>query len=210
MKHLVLLILWISSIHSSNAQFAENNAIYSTVELNLGNYVGVDLSLNYVYKETYSLKLGYTGNIRKPKSQPDDFSSGFFGALFLGLVNPYDQMENYQIAPGKIYKLNDSGTIRMNLSLGIGYTIIREPENWESNGGSFLGNNYSWDYNQYNTVSLIINPKVEFPFSMVYGLTISPMLQINKDRIYLGIGFGQMLGLLKKKKQKDNSKNQDN
>lgn len=210
MKLTVLLILFISSIHLANAQFAENNAIYSTVELNLGNYVGADLSLNYVYKETYSLKIGYTGNIRKPISQPSDFSSGFFGALFMGLINPYDQMENYQMAAGKIYKLNASGTIRVNLSLGIGYTIIREPENWEKTGGGFLGNNYSWDYDQYNTVSLIINPKVEFPFSRVYGLTISPMLQINKDRTYLGIGFGQMLGLLKKKKQKNNTKNQEN
>lgn len=44
----------------------------------------------------------------------------------------------------------------------------------------------------------IVNPKIEFPFNRFYGLTISPMLQVNKDRIYVGIGIGQMIGFLRR------------
>ena len=200
MKRIITILIFSISIIQVNAQFDENNAIYSTGELNLGNYIGFDINLNYVYKEKYSFKLGYTGNIRQPKSQPEDYTSGLTGILLFGLANPYDQLENYQIGVGKIYKINQSGTIRLNASIGLGYTVIREPENWERIDNGFLAENYTWNYNKYNTVSLIINPKIEFPFSRFYGLTISPLLQINKDRTYIGIGIGQMIGLLRKRK----------
>ena len=65
---------------------------------------------------------------------------------------------------------------------------------------AFLTENYTWNYKTHNTLSLIINPKIEFPFTRFYGLTISPMLQINKDRTYVGIGIGQMIGLLRNRK----------
>lgn len=188
------------SINIANAQFDENNAIYFTGELNLGNYVGFDINLNYVHKEKHSFKIGYTGNIRKPKSQPEDYSSGLTGILLFGLADPYDQLENYQVGFGRIYKINRSGTIRANVSIGIGYTVIWEPGNWKRVNNGFLAENYTWNYRKYNTVSLIINPKIEFPFTRFYGLTISPMLQINKDSTYFGIGIGGMIGLLRKRK----------
>ncbi len=200
MKQLLLLLSFSISISSATAQFDANNAIYTTGELNLGNYIGFDMNLNYVYQEKYSFKLGYTGNLRKPKSQPDDYSPGLLGVFLFGLDNPYDQLENYQIGAGRIYKLNEKGTIRLNASFGIGYTVIREPDNWERINSGFLEENYSWNYRKYNTVSFILNPKIEFPFSRFFGLTLSPMLQINKDRTYFGIGIGQMLGLLRERK----------
>jgi len=199
MKLPTALFICFFSINLSNAQFGENNAIYSTAEWNLGNYIGIDISLNYVYKEKYAFKIGYTGNIREPKSQPEDYAPGLEGILLFSLANPYDKLENYHIGFGKIYKLNKRGTIRANISLGLGYTTIREPENWQRTDGGFLTANYTWDYKQYNTISLIINPKIEFPFSRIYGLTFSPMLQLNKDKVYFGIGIGSMIGLLRKR-----------
>ena len=200
-KRTILLFSLILSFNSIKAQFAENNAIYYSDGLNFGNYIGVDLNLNYVYKEKYSFKIGYIHNSRKPKSQPDDYSSGLANALLFGTTNPHDLMENYQIAFGKIYSLNENRTIRINFSVGIGYTVIKEPENWQKiEYESLVAENYTWNYEKRNTVSLIINPKIEFPFTTVYGLSISPMVQINKDRTYFGIGVGQMIGLLRKKK----------
>ena len=160
-----IILIFSISINLAHAQFSENNAIYSSAELNLGNYIGLDIHLNYIYKEKYALKIGYTENIRKPKSQPENYTSGLARILLFGLVNPFDQFENYQIGFGKIYKLNSSGTIRANLSLGLGYTIIREPENWQINKNAFLTENYTWNYGKHNTVSLIINPKIEFPIT---------------------------------------------
>ncbi|WP_201301093.1 hypothetical protein [Sunxiuqinia indica] len=200
-KRTIILFFMILSFNSIKAQFSENNAIYYSDGLNFGNYFGVDLNLNYVYKEKYSFKIGYIYDMRKPKSRPDDYSSGLAKALLFGTENPHDLMETYQFALGKIYNLNENGTIRFNLSLGLGYTIIKEPENWQKiENASLIGENYTWDYKRQNTISLIINPKIEFPFTTVYGVTISPMVQINKDRTYFGIGVGQMIGILRKRK----------
>jgi hypothetical protein len=196
----ILLFIVLIGFYTANAQFGAKNAIYTSAELNMGNYFGVDLSLNYVYNEKYSFRLAYTGNIRTPKSQPNDFTSGLVGVLSFGLVNPYDQFENYQIGIGKIYKFNPSGTIRLNLNVGLGYSVITEPENWTKIDNSFLVENYTWDNHRYDTVSLIINPKIEFPFTRFYGLTLSPMVQITKNRTYFGVGIGQMIGLLRSRK----------
>ncbi|WP_372746657.1 hypothetical protein [Lutibacter sp.] len=196
----ILLLLFCISVNSVNAQFDENNSIYYSTELSLGNYIGLDLNMNYVYKDKYSFKIGYSGNIRKPKSQPEDYTSGLTGLFLLGLANPYDQLENYQIGMGNIINLNSSKTIRLNLLAGLGYTIIREPENWVRNNDAFLAENYNWNYHKHTTVSFIINPKIEFPISRIYGFTISPMLQINKDNLYFGVGIGNMIGLLKSRR----------
>jgi hypothetical protein len=200
MKQILTVLIIFLGITSSNAQFDKNNFIYSTGELNLGNYIGLDLNVNYVLKKKYAIKLGYTGNIRKPKSQPDNYSSGLKGLLLLGLSNPYDHFINYHISFGKLYKLNKSGTIRANLLLGLGYTTIKEPENWKFIDKAFFTENYDWNYKKHNTISVIINPTIEFPISRFYGFTISPTLQFNKYRTYFGIGIGQMIGILKEKK----------
>lgn len=104
-----------------------------------------------------------------------------------------------------MYELNKSKTIRANLSFGLGLTTIKESNNWVLNNATTTYEGYqSFDTVKYNTISLIINPKIEFPFTRFYGLTISPMLQINKDRTYISIGIGQMIGLLKERKTNQN------
>lgn len=198
-RKLFLLSISFIAFGFANAQFAENNAVYATGGLNFGNYFGMDLNLNYVLKEKYSFKLGYTGNFRKPISQPEDFSPGVIGILVFPLKNPADLSENFGATVGRIYKMNQSGTIRANLSLGVGYTIYTEPENWVKIDNSLvpLAENYSYDNVGHKVISLIINPKIEFPVTRYFGFTISPMLQTNKDRTYFGIGFGSMTGLLR-------------
>ncbi len=197
MKRILSLLLLSISINVVHAQFDENHAIYSTGEFNVGNYIGLDLNLNYVFKEKYSVKMGYSANIRKTKSQPDDYSTGLSGLALLGLIDPYDFLENYQIGVGKVYNLNQNGTIRLNATVGLGYTIVTEPANWKKLDSGFENENYSWNYRERNTISLILNPKIEFPFTRVYGITISPMIQINKHTTYVGIGVGKMIGLLR-------------
>jgi hypothetical protein len=198
MKQVIRILLLLSCVQPMRAQFFDSNAIYFTGDVVLGNYIGVDFQMNYIHKEKYTFKIGYSGNIRKPKTQPSDFSTGLGGIYLLGTANPYDQFESYQVTVGRLYKFNEKGTIRLNLSVGLGYTNIREPENWLFGGEPSIGN-YSWNYYEYSTVSLIISPKIEFPFTRFYGLTISPILQINKDRTFFGIGVGQMIGVLRKR-----------
>ncbi|MFW5761190.1 MAG: hypothetical protein ACOCXH_09440 [Cyclobacteriaceae bacterium] len=194
----IAILIFFTSINIAYAQFDVNNTLYSTSALNIGNYIGIDADLNYIFNEKYSIEIGDTGNIRVPRSKPEDYTSGVVGILLFGLINPYDQLQNFQIGIGKLYNLNPNGTIRANVSIGIGYTIITEPENWESVNNGFLGENYTWNYNEHHTVSFTINPKIEFPITWLYGFVISPMIQISQQRIYFGIGLGQMIGLLRR------------
>jgi hypothetical protein len=203
MKLLLLLAAIFTGWYSAQAQEEQKYSFYLSGELGYGNYYGIDLSYNYLYREKYSFKLGYIGNIRKAETLPYDYTSGLFKAMLLGFGTPVDQLKHLHLGAGRIYDLNKKGTIRVNLSVGLGYTTIKEPGNWERTGSHLLKENYSWNYDKYRSLSLIINPKIEFPLSRFYGLTLSPMLQLNKDRTYVGIGVGQMIGLLRSKKQPD-------
>ncbi|WP_374959402.1 hypothetical protein [Gilvibacter sp.] len=184
-------------------QQAQQNLVYANLGLNLGNYVGFDAELNYIRSGKYSFKLGYSGNIREPVSEPADYSSGLTGALLLGLANPFDQMEQIYAGAGRVWVLNPSGTIRLNAGIGLGFTIIREPGNWQRVQDNFLVENYTWEYNRYNTFSLIFNPKIEFPITRFYGLFAAPFVQLNKDRTFFGISIGHMIGVLRSKEQSE-------
>jgi hypothetical protein len=193
-------IIQSQQIDVADAKFGENNAIYLCTEFNIGNYLGGDISLNYIYKGKYSFKIGHSENVRIPESQPEDYIPGIGLIFFRRSADPLDQFNNFQIMAGRIYEIENDITIRLNISIGLGYTILTEPENWKKIDPGIFDDNYTWDYKKHGTISLIINPKIEYPFTRIYGLTFSPMLQINKDRIYYGIGIGQMIGLLRKRK----------
>lgn len=197
---IIFFAIGLISFNLASAQLVKDNLVYGGTEINVGNYSGIDLNLNYILKEKYSFKLSYTANIKKPKSQPEDYTTGVIGILVWGLNNPADQFESFGASVGRTYKLNEKGTIRANLSAGLGYTIMTEPENWtkkEKDKPVSLGENYTYDNVEYKTVSLIINPKIEFPISRYFGFTVSPTMQINKDRTYFGVGFGAIFGLLR-------------
>jgi len=169
MKKFKVLILSFSllSIQFMNAQSKESNKFYASTELNIGNYLGWELNVNFVTKKQNTVKIGFLNLLRGSDDVDDD-------ELF-----PYDLCQSFQICFGKIYELNPKETVRANISVGLGSTLVLD----ESNAG--------------RSVSLIINPKIEFPFTRFFGLTFSPMLQLNKHSSYYGIGIGCVIGVLR-------------
>ncbi len=208
---LLPLLIFLYGINNLSAQVVEKKAFYYSAEFNAGNYYGLNLNANYVRDEKYSFQVGYAAHFRKAKNQPENYSPGLVGVLFLGLLNPIDQVENFHALSGRIFLLNRKGTIRINLLAGIGLAIIKEPVNWEYLDSSWLSQNYTFDYSTHSTLSFIFNPKLEFPFTRYYGFTLSPLIHINKDSNFYGIGIGHMVGLLRRKnppKQNIDKKNQ--
>jgi hypothetical protein len=201
MKRVIPICILLLFFLKLNAQFSENNAIYLAGGINVGNFWGMNLNLNYILNNNYSFQAGISGLFREPKSKPEDFTSGLTVAFTLGLSSYlyYDEMDTYQILFGKIFKINKIRTIRFNIAGGIGYTFLTEAINWKPATGFPLTDNYTYDIVKHGTISFIINPQVEFPFTRFAGVTLSPMLQINKYRTYIGIGVGAMLGLLREK-----------
>jgi len=159
-KFKVLILSFFSlSIQFMNAQYKESTKFYVSTELNIGNYSGLELDVNFVTKKQNTVKIGFLNLLRG--TQDDEFH--------------FDLYQSFQICFGKMYELNPKETLRANISIGLGSTLV----------------------NAERSVSLIINPKIEFPFTRFFGLTFSPMLQLNKYSSYYGIGIGCVIGALR-------------
>lgn len=185
---------------SSSAQ-AQNDSgkppLYVSNELGFGNFLSNDLSLNTSLNTNYNLKFGYIGNIRTPESLPKDFSSGLLGLTVFSLgKRPYDRLRNLYVSVGRYFPLDKKGVARLNFSMGLGYTMISKPSNWIKNNNVLLKTNYNWTVKRHSTVSLIINPKIEIQLNRIFGFSISPLIQLNNDLTYYGVGFGMILGRL--------------
>ena len=66
--HKIIILLFLIKVTIVNAQFKENNALYTSGEINIGNYVGIDINLNYVYKNNYSFKTFGCKTIKRVKT----------------------------------------------------------------------------------------------------------------------------------------------
>lgn len=137
MRGLFIILTCTFSALSLSAQFSHHNAIYLSTEPNVGNYFGSDINLKYVLNESLSLRAGYNGNIRKLRSQPPDYSSGLAGLFAFELSNPWDGFETIQFSVGKIINLEKNRMIRMNMSIGLGYSNIRNVTNWKKRKDTF-------------------------------------------------------------------------
>lgn len=196
MKRPVFILLFICAVNQVDGQFDEKNAIYGANEINLGGYAGVDVSLNYIYNGKYSFRFGFSDNTRLSRSKPSDYSPGIIGILTLGASTPRDYFRSFQLGCGRIVMLSETGKVRANLSVGIGFVKTRIPYNWQKIDG-YLTDNYTWDYKTGHSISLIINPKFEFPFTRYWGLSISPMVQFYDGGTFFVVGVGHIFGLLR-------------
>ena len=188
-------ILLFANTQNSYAQ--KRILTYLSTEVDLGNYIGVSMNLNYTLKGSYSFKVGVVGNIRSARNEPADYALGLITIATFGLGRPMETVGSVNVAAGKIYYLNQAESIRLNAAVGIGFTEIQTIENWQKNPNSFLGENYTYDKVKKNTVSLIINPKVELTLGKVFGFSVSPMAVLNSKSNYYGVGLGYIIGRVK-------------
>jgi hypothetical protein len=204
MKSILLLcsVLFLST--GLRAQFLDNNFIYVNAGLSGGNYIGATLSLSHIYKEKLIFQLGYSDFLRNARSQPDDYEGGVIDALLWGTLSPTDQLRSYEFMMGKVKVLNQKGTTRLNLKAGLSYTQVIEPINFKRVDMSFLGPNYSFEYGLRNSVGILVNPELEFPFSRFFGLSVSPFLSLGNQHTNVGIGFKTMAGILRNRIKVEN------
>lgn len=194
-----LLFLFAICCFQAQAQFSEDNALYQTIAISAGTANGFDLNANYIRKERYTFKLGFSAFYKEAEQKPDDFSVGLIEAFFLGLTSPIDVMTNYQAQFGRLFKLNPKGTIRLNLSAGLAYSKFSTAVNFIPSNGGLIDRNYTHRYRKSSAISFLLNPKIEFPLGRFYGLALSPLMILSDNHSYFGIGIEQMVGLLRKR-----------
>ena len=194
---IITILLVIGTAQKSFAQEIDKPLYYFSSEVNLGNYIGITMDLNYIVDQKYTFKLGVVANIRRPVNQPTDYTSGLIGILSFGLAQPVETMGSINAAVGKIYNLNAAKSLRLNTAVGIGYTQMKTLDHWQKDSDATLVKNYTYDKVTKNVVSVIINPKLEIPLGRVVGFSVSPMAVINAKSSYYGIGIGYVIGRLK-------------
>lgn len=196
MKILISTILLCFFSLQSHAQFAKNHSIYFQHGFSLGTHLGISTSLNYIYKNTYSLEFGGRFYGQKSKERPSDFKGGIATGLTLGIADGNDLYTDIHVLAGRIIPLNIPGR-RLNLKAGLSYTDVTKSVNFQSKGESIFGGNYSYDEHRFSTMSIIINPILEYPFSQFVGLYVSGQLIVNKESAFFGVGCGVIYGLLR-------------
>lgn len=182
-KAIIVLVLFIG-FTKLQAQFLKDMAVYATGVLEIGNYFGGNLNANYIHHNDYSLSLGISGYSRTAQNIPKELAEHYYYA-------PNEVVSSLHLLGGKIFKFKKSGKTRLNLLGGFGYSSLSKYSDWvqsERNG------EYGYDRSVTSTVSFVLNPRIEFPFTKMFGLMISPSFSINKHTTVIGIGAGMMFG----------------
>lgn len=200
----ILYIIFISMLTvQAKAQFAEKHHIYTKFGFELGTHLGLNISYNYIYNNAYSLEVGVRGYCAKSELRPSDYKAGLEAAFSLGLGNSNgnDYYNDVFLLVGKVIPINRLSNRRLNVKVGLAYTEVNVVENFQPAPTSFLGANYTYDIRHYNTISLLINPTLEYPFSQFIGVYVSPQISVNKEAVNVGVGIGLEVGLLRGKKK---------
>ncbi len=196
MKTLTLVIL---STSICLAQFEENHWIYGSAGFSLGNYSGSHVGINYVFKKTFSLQLGYSQVFRAPDQEPDDYREPFLDRY------PRDAIYSWYFLPGVNIKIKDKPKIRFNISMGVASTYMNLKVNYVQIGyfSYFLfgiAPEYVFEERRVNVVSLVIKPSFEWAFSKYAGLRLSPYWLRNSEKASGGLEVSVLFGLVREKK----------
>lgn len=201
MRTFIYFILFFFLSHHVKGQFSENHNIYTQSSFSIGTHLGIHGSIDYIYKNTYSLSVGARLYGQKSKQRPSDFKGGFASAISFGLADGNDLYTDVHVLVGRVLPLNIPGR-RLNLRAGLSYTDVTKAINFEPIEKSILGGNYSFDNHRFSTVSLVLNPTLEYPFSQVLGISVYGLCIVNKETVNVGVGFGIIYGFLRGPKRK--------
>lgn len=193
---LTLGLLW-GMLCAATAQESATHHFYGGMDAQVGNYVGVDMHINYVYNQHTSFQLGYAFLVRESEHKPADFAHGLEALVTWGVNEPFDEWHQIYATVGRIYPLNQKGSIRLNAQVGLSVSIRQEPVNFVYTNQGGVGPNYSWDEKSSTGVGLRVSPKIEFPFSRYYGLSLTPTFHWTQGHTYVGVGIGHIFGKIR-------------
>ena len=195
MNQTLIVLFFLFIISKVNSQSLDT--YYSELDLIVGNIVGAQLSMSYVWDNNYTINFSFTDFNQSSSSIPEDFRSGIIGAVTFGLIEPKERHRTYAINARKIIKLNEKKRTQLNLLVGIGITNSEIPTNWKKTSSVGVGTNYTWDTTISNSRSIMIQPKYEYPFKKFAALSLSTLIIINRNDNYYGLCLGLQLGRLR-------------
>ncbi|HLW30818.1 MAG TPA: hypothetical protein VKX40_01060 [Aequorivita sp.] len=196
---ILFLIIFLGTLTKGYPQFSKKNLFYGDVGFFWGNYSGFELGVNYIRNEKYSFQASYYHHIIEAQEMPADFRTSSLinlGPTIFPEVNVPDINHSFNILGGYIYNLNLKRTVRLNLQAGIAFLHMQYATNFQKRSSPvFFGDNYEYDFKYRNTVAVIINPRIDFPFFKGYGLSVSPLVEFGGRKTVYGVGLVNIFGI---------------
>ena len=189
-----MIFILLTSCFSITAQPHRQDAFFLSAEGVVGNYTGLNLNLNYQFRQRYSIAIGMD----------------LFERDIQDLLPDYDarhEVSDFHLLIGRAFP-SRKGKIRWNLAIGMAQSRSVPPKGLQIDEGDLLdmiaGNalvigdrDVDVDYLETNKFAFIINPKLEIPLSNVFGLSFSVIYMTNDVKPVIGAGIGLITGKLR-------------
>ncbi|NOR73944.1 MAG: hypothetical protein GQ525_02170 [Draconibacterium sp.] len=202
MKALIITTFCFFILITSNAQwsnkynYSKKHYLYTTGDVVIGNYKGGDLGINYIYNNEYSITFGFSATSKESASFPSHFLKSTENEIPANFNIPNENLENFHFMIGRVFNLDSKERVRIILQGGPGISTIKEPIFGDISDGNLYNPNNNIGFQKKKKLSLIINPKIEFPIAYLVGFSIGPMLIHNDEKTFFGIGIGFMYGII--------------
>ncbi len=154
----------------------------------MGNQARGQISLNYVYDTKYMINVGYSASAKGEATLPNEILKSTTELIPAFTTPAFTNSENLHIMVGRVFKLNNDGSIRILLQGGPGYYSKRAPT------FTVKSNMYDYEIESSKELCLVLNPKIEIPIGII-GISAGPMAVINQNEKYIGAGIGIMYGI---------------
>lgn len=185
-------------------QFWENNYLYGNIGITGGNYFGANVGANLIFNEKYFINVGILSLQTESNEKPNGYSAGS-GILGSGDSDIMDRYNTPFVTAGYVLKLSSKFRVIFDGGLGLQFrhyaTDFKVHESNGTFGGFDYGSSPSHDFEWKDDVSaaFIINPRLEFLLSHIYGVGISPLFILNKNETFIGIGIHNIIGSIRKR-----------
>lgn len=193
----LVVLLFLSPF--SFGQKKDNYLIYSSLKGNIGNYYGAGITLDLVRSNNYSLGIGYYEQEKRPANRPSDYEHGLLSLFTLGQGVARDNLQALSFTGGKVFFSKSNSKIRYHLKGGFIYSFGKTPTNWvKLEDVLFSFENYSYDYENYQEIGVLVNPTIDLPVFKYLGFSAGPYALMNQKTLSYGIEITTLIGIVKK------------
>lgn len=200
-KLVTSLVFLIFLSHHLFGQIKPDYLIYSSLKGNLGNYYGGGITFDLIHKNKYSFGIGFYEHVKKPDDLPTDYKNGALSLLTMGKGVARDNLQAVSLTIGRVFLSKSNSGIRYNLKAGVTYSVSKTPDNWvkqNEGGGLLFVENYSYKYEKYREIGILINPTIDIPLFKFLGFSVGPYSFLNLKTISYGIELTTLIGCVKR------------
>ncbi len=192
MKRIFVILpafLLLSIFHPAKA-FSNKLFIYGELGIGIGNFSGGKLAVNTIFDKNI-ITAAFWPDFRRSPECPSDYT-----ALFGNSVS--QTMTTFGLMYGRVLYTHNNA-VRYTFKGGIGAGRVVSPTNFVRQYNLWLGPNYHFERREENSVSLILNPSVELPYSRGFGFNFGLYGNINLINPSVAAEANMVFGYLRKK-----------